>query len=91
MESASVGIDLGGTSIKLGVVTPEGDVIARSEIPTPTGHPREAVREISLAVKKMIESSGLNPLRIGKVGVGTPGVLDPQKGVVRSAANLEGW
>jgi glucokinase len=91
MESASVGIDLGGTSIKLGVVTPEGDVIARSEIPTPTGHPREAVREISLAVKKMIDSSGLNPLRIGKVGVGTPGVLDPQKGVVRSAANLEGW
>lgn len=91
MESASVGIDLGGTSIKLGVVTPEGEVIARSEIPTPRGNPRDAVREISRAVQNMIDASGLAPHRIGKVGVGTPGVLDPQKGVVRSAANLEGW
>lgn len=91
MESASVGIDLGGTSIKLGVVTPDGEVIARSEIPTPRGNPRDAVRTIAEAVKKMIDSSGLRPERIGKVGVGTPGVLDSQKGVVRSAANLEGW
>ncbi len=91
MESASVGIDLGGTSIKFGIVTPEGEVIARSEIPTPTSLPREAVRAISLAVQKLIDSSGLKPGRIGKVGVGTPGVLDPQRGVVRSAANLEGW
>ncbi len=91
MELAGVGIDLGGTSIKMGVVTPEGEVIARNEFATPDGPARPAVAELARQVRQLINSTGLPAERIGSVGVGTPGILDPQKGIVRSASNLVGW
>ncbi|MSR79532.1 MAG: ROK family protein [Gemmataceae bacterium] len=91
MELAGVGIDLGGTSVKMGVVTPEGEVLARKEVATPKGPARPAVAELSRVVLQLIQASGLRPERIGSVGVGTPGILDPKKGLVRTASNLEGW
>lgn len=91
MELAGVGIDLGGTSVKMGVVTPEGEVLARKEVATPKGPARPAVAELSRVVLQLIQDSGLRPERIGSVGVGTPGILDSKKGLVRTASNLEGW
>ena len=91
MELAGVGIDLGGTSVKMGVVTPEGEVLARKEVATPRGPARPAVAELSRVVLQLIQASGLRPERIGSVGVGTPGILDSKKGLVRTASNLEGW
>ncbi len=91
MELAGVGMDLGGTSIKMGLVSPEGELLARKEIPTPTGPARHAVTLMGQLVLELIHSSGLRPERIGSVGVGTPGILDSKKGLVRTASNLVGW
>ncbi len=90
-ERVTVGIDLGGTAIKAGVVTSEGEVLGRQAIPTPLTSPKAGISAIIYAAQECIRASGINPQRVQAVGVGTPGVLDPKKGVVREAANLTGW
>lgn len=90
-SSVSVGVDLGGTAIKAGVVTPEGEVLGRQSLPTPQSGPEAGIAAITQVVQAAIRSSGISPQRIRGVGVGSPGVLEPKKGIIREAANLTGW
>lgn len=91
VERLTVGIDLGGSAIKAGVVTSEGEVLGRQSIPTPLTSPQAGISALVYAAKQAIRASGINPQRIQAVGIGTPGVLNPKTGVVREAANLTGW
>ena len=55
-----VGIDLGGTSVKLGVVDDRGQTLLRFSIPTETEKgPEDASRRMGLAVHRAIEEAGL--------------------------------
>lgn len=84
-----VGIDIGGTSVKLGLIQ-RGDgfrVVAQSSIASQTSDPAEVfVERIATAVKELIQKNG-TPAVAG-VGVGCPGLIDPWKGVVRTSPNL---
>lgn len=90
-DGLTIGIDLGGTGIKAGVVSPEGEVFGRQSLPTPLTGPQAGINALIQAARQAIQASGISPKRILAVGVGTPGILDPKKGVVREAANLPDW
>lgn len=87
-----IGVDLGGTNIKAGVVAPDGKVAARTSISTEGERgPRHVIGRIGMAVETVISQSGLPREAIGGLCVGAPGTLDIRAGIVRRAPNLPGW
>ncbi|MEB3255180.1 MAG: ROK family protein [Synechococcaceae cyanobacterium] len=82
-----IGVDLGGTAIKLARVTEAGEVVAEAECPTPQPALPGAV---STAIVEAIEA--LDPeRRADRVGIGHPGPSDRTARVARIAINLPGW
>ena len=82
MSSATLGLDLGGTKIAAGVLK-GGRLVAFFERPTPK-EGREAVIAALLSAARELVSR--HP--VAAVGVGTPGPVDFERGVVRFAPNL---
>lgn len=85
------GVDLGGTKILAAIVGPGGAIIGRAKKRTKAENgPLEVLKRIALAIREAAASAGLTPEEIAGVGVGSPGPLDPETGVVQTAPNL-GW
>ena len=82
------GLDIGGTSIKYGVVTEDGQVLWHHSMPTAAVEGRDAViARCCDAVRAILERSP----DIIAIGVGVPGVVDPVTKVVQAPPNLPGW
>jgi len=89
IQKYAIGIDLGGTSIKLGIVSDTGKILKKITLRT----------EADKGPKKIIDNiiSGINELtskskyKIVGIGIGCPGVVTPGKGIVENPPNLPGW
>ena len=87
-----VGIDLGGTNIKLGVIDDQGRTLSYLTIPTHVKKgAEEAARRMGEAVHKAIAEAGLTPEQVAAVGLGSPGTMDIPGGKLMIPANLKGW
>jgi len=82
------GVDLGGTFVKAGAVTTDGRVVGRAKKPTGCeGGPERVVANIASALAEArAAANGTAPER---VGIGVPGVLDREKGILVAAPNLQ--
>jgi glucokinase len=90
--TARGGIDLGGTKIEAVVVDAKNNVLGSARRATPTtGKPAGVAAEMVQAVRDAAQLAGLEPATMAGVGVGSPGVIDPDTGAVSSARNLPGW
>src|SRR3954447_23394400 len=86
------GVDLGGTKIQTVVVDERNKVLGQSRVPTPTdGGPDAIVDTIAQAVGAAAEEASLATDSLVGVGVGAPGGIDPEKGVLISTPNLPGF
>lgn len=84
-----VGVDLGGTNMQIGVVDPEGHIIGRSRQKTKAEEGQAAViNRIVEGIRHACEEAQLTPAMLGGVGIGAPGAIDPEGGVVLEAVNL---
>lgn len=84
------GVDVGGTTIKMGLFDMQGTVIDKWEIPTVTDNGGEKVLpDIAEAIHNKMAEKKIVKEEIAGVGVGVPGPVDNQ-GVVHRAVNL-GW
>jgi glucokinase len=91
-KRVKVGIDLGATRIKIGIVDENGRVIQRREIDTPLNAKRiELIGSIINNVKEIIRESSLKKSSILGVGIGVPGPVDSERGIVRYFPNIKGW
>lgn len=85
--SRVIGVDLGGTAIKLACFDPAGSLLAALEVATPQPSVPGAV---AVAIAEAIHQ--LDPEhQAGRVGIGLPGPTDAAGRVARLAINLEGW
>ncbi len=93
MKHYVVGVDVGGTNIKLGLVDLEGKVIARNSFATrPFASSRtKLIAALSAEIEAAIMMAGLKKKQIAGVGIGVPGLVDYEKGVVRFLPNIPGW
>jgi glucokinase len=83
-----IGIDLGGTAIKLGRFTEDGACLQSLTVPTPQpAYPDETIDQIVYAIEKL--APGM--INISAIGIGTPGPADVAGRVAKIAINLEGW
>lgn len=86
-SSHVIGVDLGGTAIKLGRFTAEGTLVTSLTVPTPQPAIPEAVL---MAIITAI--ADLDPEHTARaVGIGTPGPVDATGRIARVAINLAGW
>jgi glucokinase len=83
-----LGVDIGGTNIKIAAVRPNGQVRARGVIDThPEEKPGKAFRRIKAVLPALVGQGG----EIAAAGVGCAGLVDPDKGKLYSSPNLVVW
>ncbi|MCW3000841.1 MAG: hypothetical protein JWQ20_139 [Conexibacter sp.] len=86
------GVDLGGTKIQAVVVDDDHHVLGQARRATPTlGGPPEVVTAIEEAVREAAREAEVEPGDLLGVGIGAPGAIDEQAGVLARAGNLPGW
>lgn len=87
-----VGIDLGGTNIKAGVVDDLGQVLSWHQTPTLVEEgPEAGAQRIAATVHRAIREAGLKPEAVAGVGLGSPGTMDIPGGRLMVPANFKGW
>jgi glucokinase len=92
MDTLVIGIDLGGTNIKVGLVTAEGRVLRRRSVPTEAaGGPTAVAARICRAARECAEAAGVPVGDIKGVGAGSPGTINLAEGIVEFSPNLTGW
>ncbi|MBP3854963.1 MAG: ROK family protein [Ruminiclostridium sp.] len=85
----NIGIDLGGTNIKVGVVDENYNIVGKSNIKTNLPRPGEEIAEsIVEGVKQACEAAGIAVSDVNSVGIGTPGVANRNTGIVLHSNNL---
>lgn len=89
MARKAIGIDLGGTNIKAGVVDERGKVLGRVSLPTGAADGYEAVlKRIAQAAFAAREAARVPWSDIAAVGLGSPGVFEGPKGLVHNSPNI---
>ncbi|MGN0653485.1 MAG: ROK family protein [Oscillospiraceae bacterium] len=85
-----VGIDLGGTNIKAGVVDEEFNILSKASVKTNRPRPSEEIMDDMAKVSLMaVEQAGIKMSDIEWVGVGTPGIANSSTGVIEYSCNLD--
>ncbi len=88
----AIGVDLGGTNLRIAAVDGRGKL--REKIATGTGvaRPRdEVIAEMCRAIQALAAKQKKAGGRLAGVGVGVPGILDMKSGMLRESPNLPGW
>lgn len=92
MKEYAFGIDLGGTTAKIGLFTTTGNLLEKWEVPTDTSD--QGVRilpNLAAAVQDKMAQRSLSPDQIEGVGLGVPGPVQDSSVVAIVCANLGGW
>lgn len=85
-----LGIDLGGTNIVAGVVDEDGNIIVKASCKTNVPRPQEAICDDMAAVAlKALESANLTKNDINYVGIGAPGAVNADTGVIEFTNNFQ--
>ncbi len=81
-----IGVDIGGTSTKIGLVDGQRELLDHSSIPTGPGRkPESLVDDIVTAIDRLTRTPP------AAIGVGCPGPLSPSTGIVYNSPNIPGW
>jgi len=85
----TIGIDLGGTNIAAAIVSKEGEILIKESVPT---HRERSDEEIIKAMAELsihlIEKAKIEQSQIHSIGIGSPGMVDSEKGILIYANNL---
>ena len=87
-----MGLDLGGTQIKAGLLDPSSSVISCTTDPTPTdSRPEVVIEAMNAMARRLAEEAGRSWENVQGIGIGIPGLIDSRTGIVRACVNLKGW
>ncbi len=87
-----IGIDVGGTNVKIALVNDKGNIIYSNSIPTRAEMGYEyTINNMKEAIAELIKETKSDAKSIEGIGFGFPGQIDYQKGIVRLAPNIPGW
>lgn len=85
------GIDIGGMSIKVGIVDDNGQILISRAIPTDSGVGFQVmVSNMATLVKELMLELSLKAGDLSGIGIGIPGLADSRRGMVTAAINI-GW
>ena len=92
MGKNRIGIDVGGTNVKIALVDDKGNIIYSNSVPTRAEMGYEyTVNNIKQAIHDLMKETKLSTKDIEGIGFGFPGQVDYKAGIVRNAPNIPGW
>ncbi len=89
----TIGIDIGGTSIKYSLVEETGTPLFEDKIPSQATVSKDAViAQIRKAIQEAIDYANSKKIKVAGIGIGTPGIIDStQRVILGGAENIKGW
>ncbi|MGD7043968.1 ROK family glucokinase [Jeotgalibacillus proteolyticus] len=91
MEKLIIGVDIGGTTVKMALIQESGDIMEKWVISTNTkNNGIQIIPDIAAAIKSKITERSIDPSSILGIGVGAPGPVNMQTGILYTAVNI-GW
>ena len=91
MGKLIIGIDVGGTKVAGGLVTPKGRLVTSLQVPTRAeGGFNSSFGQVATVIRRLIRKAG-GKAQIEGIGICAPGPLNVHTGVLLSAPNLPGW
>lgn len=91
-ETLYLGVDIGGTKVAAGIVTPSGEVVSKARVPMVSQEDAAAgLLAVERAIDAVLEKEPARRARVAAIGISSPGPLDPRRGVVINPPNLPCW
>lgn len=90
-KTTAIGVDIGGGSVKLGLVSSDGKLLARSSFLTPRKTKHHFLDVLCAHIRDLQATARQRGLAISGVGVGAPGAIDVERGFVYFFPNIDGW
>ncbi len=88
----NIGVDLGGTNVKVAIVDYEGHIVYSNSVPTRAEMGYEyTISNIIAEIQTSLKETQIPKGDIGGIGFGLPGQVDYEKGFVHSLPNIPGW
>ena len=85
----ALGVDIGGTNIKLGIVSDKGKIISSSMVSTNRkGGPQEVITQLKKGIREILSKE---EIKIEGIGIGAAGSVSSKKGTVSNPPNVPGW
>jgi glucokinase len=89
LKNMRIGIDMGGMSVKLGLVNEENQIVDKLVIPTRLDvAPEEMINDMINAVSDLLAQQGLTLADCHGIGIGSPGTIDDKNGVILYSNNF---
>jgi len=84
------GVDMGATNVRVVIANADGEIEARRALATPPGEPETTIFAIGRAIDELVRGVWTSAT-VAAIGMALPGMVDPRRGTVASAANLPEW
>src|SRR5260370_35224567 len=91
MSSYAIGVDLGGTNLRISAVDSGGNLLQKIITGAQVGNGRDFVVEEMCAAMRQLSVKFSSLGRLEGIGIGVPGIIDMETGVVRKSPNLPDW
>lgn len=83
-----IGVDIGGTTIKIGLVDQDLQIVKQKSIPFPLVEAGIVAAKLAAAIRELLAEQGLSLKDLSSIGVVVPGSIDPTGEIVLDAHNL---
>ncbi|MFZ0799626.1 MAG: ROK family protein [Terriglobales bacterium] len=91
MNKFAIGVDLGGTNLRIAAVDEQGKLVEKVTLGTKVSLGRDhVIGDMCDAIQRMSEKFKDSAPLLG-IGIGVPGIIDMQTGLLRESPNLPGW
>ncbi|MGH9793272.1 MAG: ROK family protein [Candidatus Acidiferrales bacterium] len=92
MRHVALGVDVGGTKVAAGLVNSEGMLLYQTRVPiAASGTAEEGFAAVRQAVEQVLAHHAGSKSALAGIGIGSPGPLDPARGVIVAPRNLPCW
>ena len=87
-----IGLDLGGTNLKAGMLDQDANILCKFSVPTEAAEGPDHVIDVMVhAAERTLTESGVDKKDVAAIGIGAPGTLSHRKGVVYRTPNMPRW
>ena len=84
----TIGIDVGGTNLKAGLVNETFDIVATKKMPLVWESPEKFAEDLCGLATGLVEESGISRDEVAYIGMGVPGVVDAKRGMIVKTVNI---
>src|SRR5216684_2797600 len=91
MTTLAIGVDLGGTNLRIAAVDSTGKVLEKITTSTQVARGRDQVIDEMCAAIQEVVGKQKSAGELAGIGIGVPGIIEMQTGMLRESPNLPGW